>query len=545
MKASGSPTILGSERNNTTQAYAKSCNELYNYAITELDFENNVLTIYQNPNNVKYVRLDNLASYDQFLSRLDNNKVDKTFVIETTDGLYGGGDLCGSKLTISLKAADPHVYIDKDGIRIQKFTEVDTSGTVPSTEFNDDEHFLTSAGSWIELENLVYKGEINKSTGFPNPSTLKIGMLYKIANLGTPDAEIEDTYTGDKYHSNDVLLWDGTKWVIIGKSSSEVNLSLEPAPTYININNSNGKGVTLPIANETNAGLFSAAQQTQFNLYKGVYSLNNVESVSDGINLNYTERVLASGKQTDKVLVIPAATDSINGVLIAADKNKLNNLPNTIVASSKVSYIDSELYLINTSKDINTGLQSDINIPLPLASYDEGNNYKSGLITGSNAQKLDNISNIVTNIDYEYDIDSLKLIYDKYNSNTRETEKIGVILPVASKTTDGLLSKDDKIKLDSLVLMEQQQSDWNINDPASVAFIKNKPSALTSTGVEHALVPSTLSLSDKHVKFLNANGEWVDSNLSKPIITVSTEEPTDETLKVDGAIWIQIPIESD
>ena len=52
MKASGSPTILGSERNNTTQAYAKTCNELYNYAITELDFENNVLTIYQNPNHI-------------------------------------------------------------------------------------------------------------------------------------------------------------------------------------------------------------------------------------------------------------------------------------------------------------------------------------------------------------------------------------------------------------------------------------------------------------------------------------------------------------
>ena len=541
MKASGSPTILGSERNNTTQAYAKTCNELYNYAITELDFENNVLTIYQNPNNVKYVRLDNLASYDQFLSRLDNNKVDKTFVIETTDGLYGGGDMCGSKLTISLKSADPNVYVDKSGIKVLPFTEVDTSGTVPATEFEDDEHFLTSAGSWIELNKLEYKGEINKSTGFPNPSTLKTGMLYKISNLGSPEAEIEDVYTGDKYHSNDVLLWDGTKWVIIGKSSSEVNLSLEQAPTYININNSNGKGVTLPIANETNAGLFSAAQQTQFNLYKGVYSLNNVESVTDGVNLNYIERVLSTGQETSKSIIFPAATDTINGVLIASDKNKLNNLPETIISVSKLEYDGSEMNLINTVKNINTGLQSDSIIPIPLASYEQ-NNYKNGLISGENVKKLDNITDIVLDFNYEYDMDALNLVYNKYNSNTLNTEKITINFPLATHSTAGLLSKDDKIKLDTLISIEERQSDWKETDVSSINFIKNKPVVLTTADVDQALIPSTINLTDKHVKFLNANGEWVDSNLSKPIITVSSTEPTDEDLKVDGAIWIQTSI---
>ena len=112
-------------------------------------------------------------------------------------------------------------------------------------------------------------------------------------------------------------------------------------------------------------------------------------------------------------------------------------------------------------------------------------------------------------------------------------------LPTATVTRNGLLSKDDKIKLDSLSVMVQKQADYDITDPEDVAYIKNAPQVLTSVGVKRALVPSTLGLATKANKILNANGEWVDVTLAKPIMTVSDTEPTDPNLRVDGAIWIK------
>ena len=544
MKTSGNPTILGSENNNSIEYKRNNCYDQSDYTITKLDIQDYILTIYQNPRNIKKVKFTSLENFDLKYNELNKNKVEKTFNIETTDGLQGSGNLTGSKITLSIKSANPHIYVDQDGIYIRKFTDVNTSGTVPSTTFKDEEHFLTSQGTWIELNKLEYKGEINKSTGFPNIEDLKIGMLYRISDLGDPNEEIKDESTNQTFKSEDLILWDGNKWILLGHASVKVNLSTDITDSYISINNSAGNGVVLPSATSTQAGLFSASDKSQFNTYKGISSLGDIITIDSGVSISYTEKVLLTGKETPRTLIFPAATDTINGVLLSTDKIKLNNLPE-IISRSNIEYDGKDLCLINTEKNINTGLDSTDKIQLPIASYDTSNNYKSGLITGENTQKLENIESMITGINYAYEVDALKITYSKYNSNTRTSEDLGFILPIASNQTNGLLSRDDKIKLDKLVVMEQKQSDWKIEDPDDISFIKNKPSVLTSTSSESSLIPSTLNITDKQVKFLNANGEWVDSTLSKPIITISPTEPTDENLKIDGAIWIQIPVEGD
>lgn len=55
---------------------------------------------------------------------------------------------------------------------------------------------------------------------------------------------------------------------------------------------------------------------------------------------------------------------------------------------------------------------------------------------------------------------------------------------LATETDDGLMSSEDKIKLDSIQENAEQnvQSDWNVIDTSSDAYIKNKPTTLPANG---------------------------------------------------------------
>lgn len=564
MKTSESPIILGSqnayqksqERDNVNSKdltppecnqnpninYERNnCTDFTDYTITKLDIIDNTLIIYQNPRNIKKVKFASLEEYNKNYSELKKNKVEKTFNIKTGNGLHGGGNLTGVELEINIKPNNEHIHLDADGIYIEEFTNVTTSGTVPSPskELKDSEHYLTANGKWVSIKNLIYKEEITPSTGFPDPTNLKTGMLYKIADLGGPDKTIEDAFTGDTYYSEDVLLWVENKWVVIGHATVKVNLGLIVNENSIDITNSNGNGVTLPIATEQKAGLISASEKTNFNSFNGIVSLNEVTNNEEGLNFSYSTRQLNSNIIENKAIVFPLATPQSNGILLAGDKKKLNNISENIVSNLNITYKDSELYLINTIKSIISGEETTSEFIIPESTYEE-DNFKKGLISGENYKKLNSINLIITNLDYSFDAEQLKIDYELYDSNKLTTSNESITLPIATISTNGLLSKDDKAKLDKLVVMEQKQADFNMKNPDDVSFIKNKPSVLTTIGVEKSLIPSTLNIQNKSSKILNANGEWIDITLAKPVITVSESEPTDDNLKVDGAIWIKI-----
>ena len=484
------------------------------------------------------------------LSNVENN--DDELVFSNSDDLVFENSDSGDDITYSNDSSydsgygDDLVFESSDG----GFDDSFDNSPRRSRPVNPLAHgFHTPISEATELTSIedIQMGNLPKQVTPPpvgdQMETMEMEEFHRLVRNYVPQ-EIKDESTNQTFKSEDLILWDGNKWILLGHASVKVNLSTDITDSYISINNSAGNGVVLPSATSTQAGLFSAADKSQFNTYKGISSLGDIITIDSGVSISYTEKVLLTGKETPRTLIFPAATDTINGVLLFTDKIKLNNLPE-IISRSNIEYDGKDLCLINTEKNINTGLDSTDKIQLPIASYDTSNNYKSGLITGENTQKLENIESMITGINYAYEVDALKITYSKYNSNTRTSEDLGFILPIASNQTNGLLSRDDKIKLDKLVVMEQKQSDWKIEDPDDISFIKNKPSVLTSTSSKSSLIPSTLNITDKQVKFLNANGEWVDSTLSKPIITISPTEPTDENLKIDGAIWIQIPIEGD
>lgn len=92
---------------------------------------------------------------------------------------------------------------------------------------------------------------------------------------------------------------------------------------------------------------------------------------------------------------------------------------------------------------------------------------------------------------------------------------------VATSTSNGLLSSSDKLKLDSI--QAPVQSDWNIGDPTSLAYIANKPdvtrywmwnpsgnpaqstwndstwTTITGTGSTANLIPNMTNTDSRHV----------------------------------------------
>lgn len=231
---------------------------------------------------------------------------------------------------------------------------------------------------------MKYMGEINLSTGFPNPDNLSQGMMYNIADLGDPSKTIVNPYDDKTYKSEDVLLWTGSKWVVIGTTSVKVNLGIQTSRTTNVISNSAGEGVTIQSATSQAAGLLSADSKDAISKFSGIKTIDGLVQNQGGLSLNYTERVLESQSEAPKNIIIPLATDTTNGLLSSTDKIRLTSLPNK-TSNSSLNHDGPTLILENTIVDLDSGSISIDKIPFPIASYQD-KNYKDGVISGENME---------------------------------------------------------------------------------------------------------------------------------------------------------------
>lgn len=131
------------------------------YLITEmtLDTDTGILSIYQNPDNCLSIQIpaildqNKVAQLIQGLADDLDSKVSRSFVVKAGNGLIGGGRLQNESITLSVKAADSHVSVDEDGIKIYTFDKVSTSGTVnsPSASERNAEYFLNGLNQWVTI----------------------------------------------------------------------------------------------------------------------------------------------------------------------------------------------------------------------------------------------------------------------------------------------------------------------------------------------------------------------------------------------------------
>lgn len=188
-----------------------------------------------------------------------------------------------------------------------------------------------------------------------------------------------------------------------------------PGSTEQSINNDTGKRV-LPLATTTTAGVMSASDKTKLDNVSGsiIYNAVNVDnengtSVTRHFNFNHVNGNVQlavptintnTGVTTVYSLPIPTATSEHNGVMSKEDKVKLDNIDDNVLYST--------------------------------ITYD-----KNGVIT-------------TDQIGFKYDTTNLDLVVVAKNTNTGEVSKVIKPIPVATQTHNGLLSNNDKLKLDSL-----------------------------------------------------------------------------------------------
>lgn len=473
INTSSNATKIGSENCPAVSHRKYSCGSP-DFLITalELDHETGVLTIYQNPNNCKSIVIEELLKIPEIqdaISKLINNKVDKTYFLHTTNGIQGGGTF-ESELELTIRPKDAHVDATPEGLSIKKFTEVNTSGTVPSPEQSKktEEYFLNAKGEWSKLGVLKFKGAIESSTTLTD---LDIGDMYIIKDLGNPNGTV--VVNGQTFLSTDVIVWDGNKFVDIGQVSVKVNLTLSEGLENNVISNTAGSGVTLTPAKPNKAGLMSAEDKSNLDTLHGRKVVTHISSAAPTeTTVIFTYTSIQTG-QTAVItpITIPAATKTSAGVMTKEDKIKLENLVSeTKVTSVTGAVMSSTSGVISVTRVGSGGNQS---VEIPLVDSDRG---LAGLMKPADKRRLDELDN-----DY-------------------------------------------------------LQSDWDAND--GQRFIRNKPIIISSSDRSKPrgyLVPPSTGHSDENV-VLNCLGKWTTIKSSPPI-TVDADEPTGENA-IEGAIWI-------
>ena len=152
------------------------------------------------------------------------------------------------------------------------YASLDSGGKVPLSQIND-----------AILGQVSYQGTWNADTNTPtlaNPPASTTKGDYYVVSVG-------GSFAGLDFEVGDWIISNGTEWEKVNNTDavrtvfgrlgdvvanagdyaafylSEVNLDYTPSPTNGIITNSGGDNATIPMADSTNAGLFSSAEKTK------------------------------------------------------------------------------------------------------------------------------------------------------------------------------------------------------------------------------------------------------------------------------------------
>lgn len=213
-----------------------------------------------------------------------------------------------------------------------------------------------------------------------------------------------------------------TKDNLIHGGNSEVNLQIPVAKPNV----SNG------ILSADYAGRIASLP------YNIIHTINIDQRDAEYVNINWQYNTLAGSSSGYGQRISPATT-SIAGVMSAADKKKLDN-------------IIKQITLNGASTTIIDGV-----VDIPLATYDKSEEGRKvgGLLSNKDKSLLDDIRYIGSGIRFFrntiYNDSSIDLVYQKANWSYNDSLTQDLNLNINSATTSkaGVMSKEDKAKLDS------------------------------------------------------------------------------------------------
>ena len=297
-----------------------------------------------------------------------------------------------------------------------------------------------------------------------------------------------------------------TQWVALTENGV-VNLSYLAAVSQGTITNDSGDSAVIPLADGTNAGLFSAAQKTKL----------------DGIEANAKDDQIASE-------VVSSASGNLTSTNVQSALEELQGDIDSLGSATN-----------NLSKDQTSGTDLDIDIENGTGiTLDPATTSVAGIMTAADKTKLDGIDasadvNVGTNIAESTTTNTTVIVTSSTGNNAT--------LNSATTSRAGLLSK---AKFDEIVANSLKVSDVNHNvstnltNTPSTTEVTVKSSdgdntSITTANTSRAGV-MTKAIFDEHVinnaKVSNVDETLTSLALASNILTYTDEDGTDTDINL-------------
>lgn len=324
--------------------------------------------------------------------------------IATINGrsLLNGGNISIIKTGIfSIVTELPTNDIDKDKIYL-----------VPSKVTNDENKFseyIYTDNGWEKLGTITAEVDLSNYVQHTDVVTDTTNGLMLASDKQTVDS-LPQYILGNPFGPNDIF----------AISTNKKNIAIRCACKKIDTNDETAAIFEIPGATQSKAGVMSAPDKVKLDGIEEGAQVNTIESVS----VNGTPLEIAN-----KGVNIPNATTSKDGMMSKADKTKLDSLENYTLPAATTTTLGGVKVLENISSDND--------------------------ISGINSIKIWN-GEIYSHTYIKYNSSNKKLILC-FNNPIGPDEEVSKIDctdfikdgPIASITENGVMSKEDKAKLDS------------------------------------------------------------------------------------------------
>lgn len=348
---------------------------------------------------------------------------------------------------------------------------------------------------------------------------------------------------------------------------STIHLSMKINPDNIQILNSSGDGVTLPVATQTTPGLFSKEDKTK---------LDSITKYVKEISFSGADTLVLDIVSSDgtKSLPIREANINQNGLMSKEACLNLSRLLNTVnneiytkeevqklleskvdVAPGKDLLDTSQIFKINqiynyvedveyldsnnrasikvTTKDPTIGQSSS-----KILSFPDTSSAISGLMSPKYKDYIDSLKGYYTgDLTKEYTGQELQIIFPIYDPISKQLTSKYLVLDAATSSTAGLITAMEKNKLGNISSIIQAVSDNTYNSNSVILnLVSNNPQTGTEEPVQIVFKSATsekagvMSSSDKGkldnvVKYLTELTDTKTTSATQAIIHYQSYNP--------------------
>ena len=233
---------------------------------------------------------------------------------------------------------------------------------------------------------------------------------------------------------------------------SNISFSSNAAKVTATISKDNGNAadtsttVNLPVASSTSAGSMSATDKIELDrISTANFALGAVTPTTSTVGIAASKTTISSGASAANNITLPAATQSVAGVMTAADKVKLDGLDKNALTDISADS-DASKVTVTVTKDNGLNADTTETFDLPQAS-----DTKAGTMTAKDKVELDRITTVNFALgDVTPNETSIGIAATKTVIEDGTVEQNPITLPASTAEKAGVQTAADKKLFDSL-----------------------------------------------------------------------------------------------